>query len=149
VIVTDATSADLPALQRLLALLFAQEAEFHPDPVRQEAGLSLILGRPETGTVLALRDNAGGEAVGTVGLLYTVSTFLGARVALLEDLIVAPAFRGRGGGTLLLDAAIARAKAEGCRRITLLTDAGNEAAQALYRSRGFLSSPMRPMRLAL
>ncbi len=148
-IVTDATPADLPALQRLLGLLFAQEAEFHPDPARQEAGLSLILGRPETGAVLALRENENGPVLGTVGLLYTVSTFLGARVALLEDLIIDPAFRGRGGGALLLDAAIARARAEGCKRITLLTDAGNEAAQALYRRKGFLPSPMRPMRLAL
>ena len=148
-LVTDATPADLPALCRLLGNLFAQEAEFQPDTARQEAGLNLILNHPKTGTLLVLREQEGGEAVGTVLLLYTVSTFLGTRATILEDLIVAPTFRHRGGGSLLLDAAIARAKAEDCGRITLLTDPDNAPAQELYWKKGFAVSSMRAMRLSL
>ncbi len=148
-LVSDATPSDLPALCGLLGELFSQEAEFHPDAARQAEGLSRILAAPETGTVLALRETEGGGPVGTVLLLYTVSTFLGARVALLEDLVVTALFRGQGGGGLLLDAAIARARIEGCRRITLLTDADNVGARALYLRKGFTASPMTPLRLVL
>jgi hypothetical protein len=86
--VSPATDADVPALCELLGILFAQEAEFHPDLERQAAGLRAILGRPDDGRVLVLRD--GPAAVGTVSLLFLPSTALGGRVALLEDMIVNP-----------------------------------------------------------
>ncbi|HEY8965514.1 MAG TPA: GNAT family N-acetyltransferase [Candidatus Methylacidiphilales bacterium] len=146
--VTEAAAADLPALCRLLVLLFEQEAEFQPDAARQEAGLRLVLADPKVGTILVLRATDG-DPVGMVLLLYTVSTFLGKRAALLEDFVVDPAHRGHGGGGMLLDAAIARAKAEGCARITLLTDVDNTGAQELYWKKGFGVSSMRAMRLSL
>ena len=62
---------------------------------------------------------------------------------------VTPAARGRGVGGCLLEAAIAHARASGCRRLTLLTDADNAGAQRFYRRRGFVASPMLPFRLAL
>ncbi|WP_343124803.1 GNAT family N-acetyltransferase [Verrucomicrobium sp. GAS474] len=145
--VTEANPADLPALCRLLGILFAQEAEFQPDAARQQAGLSRILADPGVGTILVLRDEE--IVVGSVILLYTVSTYLGTRAAVLEDLVVDPSWRGQGGGSLLLDAAIARAKAEDCGRITLLTDPDNAAAQELYWKKGFAVSSMRAMRLSL
>jgi GNAT superfamily N-acetyltransferase len=81
-----------------------------------------------------------------VGLLFTVSTALGARVAWLEDMVVAPEARGRGIGGALVDAALAQARAAGCRRVTLLTDADNADAHRFYRRHGFAASPMRPFR---
>jgi hypothetical protein len=47
--------------------LFAQEAEFCPAPERQLAGLRAILGSPQVGQVLVLRD--GETVVGMVVLL--------------------------------------------------------------------------------
>jgi ribosomal protein S18 acetylase RimI-like enzyme len=84
-----------------------------------------------------------------INLLYTVSTALGARVALLEDMVVLPQFRGVGAGSKLLQAAIAHARASGCKRITLLTDGDNEAAQKFYSNHGFTASRMVPFRLKL
>ena len=84
-----------------------------------------------------------------MSLLYTVSTALGARVALLEDMVVAPDARGAGVGSALLAHAISFARKQGCRRITLLTDGANDAAQRFYARQGFGPSSMVPMRLAL
>jgi GNAT superfamily N-acetyltransferase len=146
--IDQATEEDLPALCDLLTVLFTQEAEFHPDPARQRDGLALILNDPAKGRLLVARD-AGGTAVGMANLLYSVSTFLGGKVAVLEDVVVHPDFRGRGIGTQLLQGALELAEAEGCRRVTLLTDAANVTAQAFYERHGFAKSTMIPMRRAL
>jgi GNAT superfamily N-acetyltransferase len=142
-----ATTADISALVVLLGLLFAQEAEFTPDREAQTLGIARILGDPVVGAILVAREE--NEILAMVNLLYTVSTALGTRVALLEDMVVAPAARGRGLGTALLKHAIAYARAQGCRRLTLLTDGDNLDAQRFYGQQGFTESDMKVMRLAL
>ncbi|MGQ0672271.1 MAG: GNAT family N-acetyltransferase, partial [Hyphomicrobium sp.] len=129
-IIRRATPDDVPALAALLAQLFAQEAEFAPDTIAQHRGLAAIIADPRTGTLLLADED--GRAVGMVNLLYTVSTALGARVAILEDMVVDRAARGRGIGERLMREAIATARADGCRRITLLTDGDNAAAHRFY-----------------
>ena len=145
--ITTATEDDLPALVELLAVLFAQEHEFAPNAQAQSKGLAAIIGNPEVGSIIVLRD--GDNILGMVILLYTVSTALGARVALLEDMVIAPAARGSGMGSRLLSSALEHARAAGCKRVTLLTDDDNQEAQRLYRKHGFRRSSMVPMRLAL
>jgi GNAT superfamily N-acetyltransferase len=145
--ITPATPEDVPQLCGLLAILFSQEVEFAPDADRQAAGLRAILSDPHVGAIQVARE--GGEIVGMVNLLFTVSTFLGAKVALLEDMIVHPGQRGKGIGKALLHAAIERAKTEGCARITLLTDVDNAESKAFYRRAGFVESSMTPLRLML
>lgn len=145
--VTPATVADIPALCELLDLLFTQEAEFTPDREAQLRGLRAIVGDPEVGSILVARD--GDDVLGMVNLLWTVSTALGARVALLEDMVTRPEARGRGIGGELLEAAVRYARDQGCRRITLLTDVDNDRAQAFYRHHGFVESPMLPFRRLL
>lgn len=145
--ILPATHEDIPALCGLLAELFAQEHEFSPDAALQGAGLLRIIDQPETGVILVARE--AGRARGMVNLLYTVSTALGARVALLEDMVVTASARGRGIGQQLLTAALATATAAGCRRITLLTDGDNLAAQRFYQSQGFAPSTMLPLRRSL
>ncbi|TAM45426.1 MAG: GNAT family N-acetyltransferase [Gammaproteobacteria bacterium] len=145
--IVRATSADIQALSELLGVLFAQEAEFTPDHEAQAKGLSAIINSPGTGLVLVARQ--GEEAVGMVTLLFTVSTALGERVALLEDMVVRERVRGEGIGSRLLAQAITVARTEGCKRITLLTDGTNRAAQGFYEKHGFVLSSMVPMRLPL
>ena len=142
-----ATLEDIPQLCELLALLFTQEAEFAPDRTRQAAGLREIITHPEVGRILILREKD--AAIAMANLLFTVSTALGGRVAILEDMIVQPAYRGGGAGSRLLQAAMEFARTEGCLRITLLTDRDNVAAQGFYRHHGFEPSAMLPMRLRL
>lgn len=128
----------------LLALLFAQESEFTPDPAVQARGLALILEQPGAGLLLVARIE--GAVVGMVNLLYTVSTALGARVAVLEDVVVAPGHRNQGVGSRLLRAALEEVVAAGCKRVTLATDAHNVGAQRLYQRLGFEVSSMRLLR---
>lgn len=138
---------DISRLTELLTVLFTQEADFQPEPERQAAGLHRIIEDPAIGHILVLRDGA--TIVGMVNLLYTVSTALGERVAILEDMIVDPASRGGGAGSHLLNGAIDFAKEQGCRRITLLTDRTNDGAIRFYERHGFGLSEMVPLRLAL
>src|SRR5512135_20020 len=112
--IETAKAEDIPCLTELLTVLFTQEADFTPDPVRQSAGLRCIIDNPATGHILVLRENS--AIVGMVNLLYTVSTALGERVAILEDMIVDPGCRGSGAGSHLLNGAITFAKEQGCRR---------------------------------
>lgn len=142
-----AAAADIPQLNALLSILFTQEAEFAPDTSAQARGLALIIGNPAVGAILVARE--GNEALGMVNLLFTVSTALGAKVALLDDLVVKPERRGTGIGTRLLDRAIAFACEQACRRITLNTDPSNESARRIYQKHGFVTSNMIPMRLLL
>jgi len=144
--VRAAVAADLDAMTDLLGVLFAQETEFHPDRATQRRGLEAVLASP---AAAALVSEEGGRVLGMVCLLRLPSTALGATVAVLEDLVVAPPARGRGIGTALLDAAVARCRDDGCARITLLTDRCNDRAQALFRRAGFRPSSMLAMRRML
>ena len=145
--VTKATLHDLPQLCELLTILFTQEADFTPDVAKQSAGLRLIIEHPEVGSILVLRDGA--AVVGMVNVLYTISTACGGRVAVVEDMVVRPENRNGGGGSLLLREAIKLARAEGCLRITLLTDRTNASAIRFYQRHGFVRSEMIPLRFYL
>lgn len=145
--ITKATKDDIPSLCELLRLLFAQEAEFRPDQSLQSAGLRQIIDFSERGQILVLREGA--SVIGMVNLLFTISTALGGRAAILEDMVVHPDHRGGGAGSKLLQVAIDFAKSAGCRRITLLTDQANRSAQKFYQRHGFFLSEMVPMRLPL
>lgn len=145
--ITGATAEDIAGLCDLLGLLFEQEAEFRPDRALQASGLLQIIDFPERGRILVLRRE--GLPVGMVSLLFTVSTALGGRAALIEDMVVHPQYRGKGAGSGLLRAAIDLAQVSGCTRITLLTDLTNTPAQRFYERHGFGFSDMVPMRLLL
>ena len=142
-----ATAKDLPQLVELLGMLFQQEAEFQPDAAKQKQALEAILANPVIGRLYVARE--GRKVVAMASLLYTVSTAEGGKAAWFEDLVVHPEERNRGIGEALLKHVVTQAKAEGIRRITLLTDMQNERAQAMYRRVGFVGSPMRPMRLKI
>lgn len=145
--ISPATLSDIPQLCELLELLFSEETEFHPDRAVQSAGLRQIMESPDRGQILVLRN--GTSVVGMVNLLFTISTALGGRVAILEDMVIHPSRRRRGSGSILLHAAIDFARSTECRRITLLTDRINESAQRFYRRHGFSVSAMIPLRLLL
>ncbi len=145
--ITPANESDIPDLCKLLNILFTQEIDFQPDMEAQSRGLARIIGNPETGLILVAREDS--QALGMVNLLWTVSTALGERVALLEDMVVAPEARGTGVGSQILQQAIQYAKDHGCKRITLLTDRANTEAQRFYQKHGFDFSAMIPLRRAL
>lgn len=145
--ITPAKTSDIPALCDLLSILFSQEAEFKPNHEAQSRGLARIISNPEIGLIVVARQD--NQIIGMVNLLFTISTALGDRVALLEDMVVSPNARGSGVGSRLLEQAIQFARLNGCKRITLLTDSTNESAQRFYQKHGFGFSAMIPLRLSL
>ena len=142
-----ATHSDIPALVELLNSLFEQEAEFEPNSETQSKALSKIILDPKIGIILIAKEDD--KILGMVNLLFTESTALGSKVALLEDMVVLFSSRGRGIGSQLIDYAISEAKKAGCKRITLLTDIENTKAQSFYQKKGFVKSKMTPYRLLL
>lgn len=128
----------------LLTCLFEQESDFKVDEEAQKRGLTLILENRNIGDLLIAYD--GSKVLGMMSLLYTISTAVGGRVAMVEDVVVLPEYRGQGIGTELMKFAIEFAKAQGVNRLTLLTDASNEKAQKFYQKFGFGHSAMLPMR---
>ena len=107
----------------------------------------MIINNPDAGFVLVYE--AGGIVRGMVLLLFTISTALGKKVAILEDMIVTPDSRGKGVGTRLVKRALEFALDKGCRRVTLLTDHDNEAAHKIYRKCGFSKSDMVVFRMLI
>ena len=146
-VIECATLLDLPALSELLSTLFTQELEFAPNETAQHRGLTRIISNPDVGVILVAREGSG--IVAMVNLLFTVSTALGEPVAILEDMVVTPSARHGGIGTALLNHAIELARNRGVKRITLLTDRDNHAAQRFYARHGFTESTMLPMRLSI
>lgn len=138
---------DIPELVGLLALLFEQEAEFTPDREAQVRGLTKIIADEHAGFIMVARD--AGRIVGMVNILFTVSTALGERVGLLEDMVVSCESRGSGTGSALLEKALETATQKGCRRMTLLTDADNDGAHRFYECGGFTKSSMVAFRKTL
>lgn len=139
-----ASAADIPALSELLSVLFAQEIEFQPNEAAQCKGLSAIISNPDLGVILLARE--GSTILAMVNLLFTVSTAIGERVALLEDMVVSPSARGSGVGSDLLNHAMDFARLHGVKRITLLTDRENTSAQRFYAKHGFSRSTMVALR---
>ena len=133
--IRPAGAADLDAMVRLLAQLFAIEADFHADAERQRRGLGLLLARRDRAAVLVAE--RGGAVVGMVTAQLVVSTAEGALSALVEDMVVDEAERGGGVGRGLLGAIEAWAVASGATRLQLLADGGNAPALRFYERMGW------------
>lgn len=143
-LIEPAGNKDIDAICHLLTALFTQEADFSVDTAKQARAVSTILSQPEQGQILLLKKET--QVIGMVSLLYLISTAMGGKVAMLEDMIIAEDYRSQGLGNRLLEAAIDFAHDQGCLRITLLTDANNDRAQQFYQQHGFVRSAMIPMR---
>ncbi len=134
-LIRHATVADVPAMSRLLDLLFSIEADFAPDSARQQRGLELLLARGEYALVLVAERDGG--VVGMCSAQVLISTAQGGEVALLEDVVVDPAHRGEGIGAALLDRVEQWGRERGISRLQLLADRSNTPALDFYQRRGW------------
>lgn len=144
IIVTIAQQKDIDALCGLLDTLFTQEVEFLPDEQKQKDGLMQILQNPQYGVIFVAKAND--TIVGMVSLLFTISTAMGSKVGIIEDLIIKENYRNKGVGTQMLEFLFSYATELNIPRLTLLTDEVNYKAQEFYSRFGFELSSMRTMR---
>jgi GNAT superfamily N-acetyltransferase len=140
-----AKSDDIKAILGLLQQLFEQEQEFDFVPQTAEVGVRSIISDQTIGFILLAEIE--GTVVGMINILFTISTAVGGKVAILEDMIIEPDHRSDGLGSNLLQAALLLAEKNGCKRITLLTDIDNYRAHNFYKKNGFEKSNMVPFRI--
>jgi GNAT superfamily N-acetyltransferase len=100
------------------------------------AWVEKLIERPDTDYLLgAPHDDAPPAAV--CQLRFRPSVWTASDDCWLEDLYVRDDARRAGLGAALVELALERARARGCRRVELDTSEGNAAALALYASFGF------------
>ena len=100
------------------------------------ATVERLIEQPDVDFLLAAPEEAT-PAVGVCQLRYRLSVWTAAPDCWLEDLFVEESTRGSGVGAALVEAALAKARERGCRRVELDTNETNERALALYRRFGF------------
>ncbi|WP_404326711.1 GNAT family N-acetyltransferase [Aerophototrophica crusticola] len=79
---------------------------------------------------------AGGQPAGVAIWFYNFSTFLGRHGIYVEDVYVAPEYRGRGLGRKVFQYLAAKAVDEGCGRLEWWVLDWNQPALDFYRSIG-------------
>jgi GNAT superfamily N-acetyltransferase len=130
VVIRKGLSGDIRALVELLGLLFAIETDFAVDKARQRRGLEMLL--EEGGRHCLLVAEADGKVVGMCSGQLLVSTAEGGAKAVVEDLVLATDYRGRGIGRQLLQAVEGWAAEQGAGRLDLLADRRNGPARKFY-----------------
>jgi GNAT superfamily N-acetyltransferase len=92
---------------------------------------ALIADPEREGVQLIARDPAG-RAIGFATIFWTWSTLSAARLAVMNDLFVAPEARGTGTADALIAECAGRARQHGAKHLEWATALDNERAQAVY-----------------
>ena len=144
-VIRPATAADMPAVGRLGALLVQTHHEFDPQrfiaaSARTAEGYGSYLGSQlrEKNVIVLVAEDAG-EVLGYTSSEVEGFDYMALRgpAGVMHDIVVDPAYRGRGVGRLLLDATLTALAAKGAPRVVLSTAARNEPAQRLFAHAGF------------
>jgi GNAT superfamily N-acetyltransferase len=128
--IRDVVESDITALMPLMRG-YCDFYEANPtDEGLAEMARALIGTADDEGMLLVADD--GGEVIGFAAVGWKWSSLRGARIAVLEDLFVAPEARGRGAAGALIEAVAERARNNGAPAVTWLTAPDNHRAQAVY-----------------
>lgn len=131
-----AAPSEAPAVAALMAEFRDWMGRDRPADSALAASIERLMGDPGAEYLLAA-PATGDEPAAVCQLRYRYGVWHSAEDCWLEDLFVREAARGRRLGGALVEAAVERARARGCRRVELDADSDNAAALALYRRLGF------------
>ena len=132
--IRTATPADIPQILAFIRALALYERE--PDAVTAtEEGL-LRDGFGPQPCFACLMAECDGRPAGLALYFFNYSTWVGCPGLYVEDLFVAPEFRGQGIGKALLQRVAAIALEKGCKRVQWQVLAWNEPAIEFYRALG-------------
>ena len=126
---TEKDAAGITELVRLLARENGETTPLTPSHVRD------FLSVPGCGVLLAEVD---GAVTGMLSYSRHPGLYHAAPSLVIEDLVVQPAFRGRGLGGRLVAEAMDLARKEGCAEVSVSTMPENKRAKAFYRRLGLI-----------
>jgi GNAT superfamily N-acetyltransferase len=130
-----ASRGDLERLLDWIAELYRHERiPFDPAVVRP--AVAALLDDARLGQVWLIAVD--GLPVGYLVLAFGYSLEYGGRTAVLDELFVAEAYRGRGLGSCALQFAADECRKLGLRALQLEVERHNQDAQRLYRRAGFV-----------
>jgi GNAT superfamily N-acetyltransferase len=129
-----AAAGDAPALSKLISLVFAREKDFTVDEDKQLTGVKMLLASAAARVFVA---RAASSPIGMCSAQLVISTATGGYKALVEDVVVAPDYRGKGLGRRLLGQVETWAAARQVKRLDLMADVDNEEAAAFYKRLGW------------
>lgn len=114
----------------LLRHLFSIEEDFTFDTEKQLRGLELLLHGKNCQIVVAETNE---QIIGMTTGQLLISTAEGAAALFVEDVVVAPAYQGRGIGSALVEEIGNWAQTYGAVRMQLLADRENDQALNFYK----------------
>ena len=128
--VRDARSADAPAVVAIIQEAAAEDKEHTPVT---EGYAAEYLASPGSGILIA---DSQGRAAGLLSYSIRPGLFHAAPSCLIELLLVRAELRGRGAGSAMLRALLARAAELGCAEVSVSTMPENAGAIRFYRRHG-------------
>ena len=114
---------------------YSEFYEVKPDNTRLEGIARMLIAEPHEGAQFIARGEDG-EPLGFATVYLTWETLDAGRLAVMNDLFVAPAARGRGVGAELIAECRRFASERGAGKLAWQTAPTNETAQRLYEHVG-------------
>lgn len=130
-IIRKAGLSDINQMTGLLKELFFMEEDFTFNEAAQQQGLAMILGDNKKRCIMVAA--SGKQVIGMCSAQLLVSTAEGGLAALIEDMVVAKSYQGKGIGKKLLLAIEKWADKNGAKRMQLLADRNNTNALDFYK----------------
>jgi GNAT superfamily N-acetyltransferase len=130
-----AAAKDAPEVGRLMVEFRDWQERDWPSDEDFHRIVRELIARDDTDFLLGAADD--GPPVAVVQLRFRPSIWMDADDCCLEDLWVEEHARRGGLGGAMVEAAVARARERGCRRIELDTGEDNRPARRLYERHGF------------
>ena len=146
--IRSAVDGDIPALRPLMRGYCEFYESDPPDAGLDEMARALIV-LPDGDGMLLVAEDESGEVIGFAAVGWKWSSLRAAKIAVLEDLFVAPEARGKGAAGALIEASASRARENGAPVMTWLTAPDNHRAQAVYDRVGGTSATFLEYELEL
>jgi diamine N-acetyltransferase len=138
-----AAESDVGVLLELMRALYDEDGSTPLSEDTAEPALRGLLAAPDRGLVWVIEQ--AGEAAGYLVLTWGYSLEFHGRDAFIDELYVAPSYRGAGLGRQAVEWAEAACRAHGAGAVHLEVEIENERAHALYRRSGFAERGLRLM----
>ncbi|MGH7525584.1 MAG: GNAT family N-acetyltransferase [Gemmatimonadales bacterium] len=131
----EPTEEDLGQVLTFMRALSTEDGSTPLVPDRAAEALHELLHDQERGRIWLIEVSQ--MAAGYLVVTWGFSLEFHGRDAFIDELYVAPPYRGAGLGRQAMELAERECRAQGVRALHLEVEPGNERAQSLYRHRGF------------